>query len=200
MSEVKNKQTILIVGDQPANIRILLENLRSDYDTRVAIEGEVALDIVRSDNPPDLVLLDVMMPGIDGYEVCERMKADPRTAEIPVIFITAKGNEEDMVQGFQSGAVDYVVKPFSPVVVKARVKTHAMLDAPQVPVALDLSVTGNVHGMVKGTVPDIRYHPWRRIELSFLQGRLLYPSALIRLRGMRIILIHYKVLHSITKR
>ncbi len=127
MSEVKNKQTILIVDDQPANIRILLEILRSDYDTRVAIEGEVALDIVRSDNPPDLVLLDVMMPGIDGFEVCERMKADPRTAEIPVIFITAKGNEDDMVRGFQSGAVDYVVKPFSPVVVKARVKTHAEL-------------------------------------------------------------------------
>ncbi len=127
MNEKTAKQTILIVDDQPANIRILLEILRPDYETMVAIEGRVALDIVRSENPPDLVLLDVMMPGIDGYKVCELMKADPRTAEIPVIFITAKGNEEDMVRGFQCGAVDYVVKPFSHVIVKARVKTHAEL-------------------------------------------------------------------------
>jgi len=127
MNEKTKKQTVLIVDDQPANIRILLEILKTDYEIRVAIDGETALDIVRSDNPPDLVLLDVMMPGIDGYVVCERMKTDPRTSDIPVIFITGKGDEEDMVRGFQCGAVDYVVKPFSHVVVKARVKTHAEL-------------------------------------------------------------------------
>jgi len=127
MSSEKQKQTVLLVDDEPANIRILLELLQEDYDTRVAINGETALEIVTSDQPPDLVLLDVMMPGINGYEVCQRMKSDPRTADIPVIFITGKSNEEDVVRGLRNGAVDYVAKPFSRVVVKARVKTHAEL-------------------------------------------------------------------------
>ncbi|MBF0102351.1 MAG: diguanylate cyclase, partial [Desulfobacterales bacterium] len=80
-----------------------------------------------SDSPPDLILLDVMMPGIDGYEVCKRLKANPTTLDIPVIFITAKIDEPDEVKGFQAGAVDYVTKPFRPVVVEARVKTHVDL-------------------------------------------------------------------------
>ncbi|MBF0496562.1 MAG: diguanylate cyclase [Deltaproteobacteria bacterium] len=118
---------VLIVDDEPGNIRILVELLRPYYTTRVAVNGETALRIATSDNPPDLILLDIMMPGMDGYEVCRRLKADPYTQHIPVIFITAKDSEEDQITGFETGAVDYVTKPFSPVIVKARVKTHVEL-------------------------------------------------------------------------
>jgi DNA-binding response OmpR family regulator len=80
-----------------------------------------------ADNPPDLILLDIVMPGMDGFEVCRKLKAETRTRNIPIIFITAKGSEEDQIRGFELGAVDYVTKPFIPIVVKARVKTHLEL-------------------------------------------------------------------------
>ncbi|MBF0572660.1 MAG: PleD family two-component system response regulator [Desulfamplus sp.] len=118
------KPSILIVDDEPYNIKILNELLRSNYNTRVATNGERALEIAMSDNPPDLILLDVMMPGIDGYEVCKRLKSVANTQDIPVIFITAKTDEQDEVRGFEAGAVDYVTKPFRPIVVEARVRTH----------------------------------------------------------------------------
>ena len=127
MDELDEKQTILIVDDSPENITVLGALLRMDYSVRVATNGEKALKIVESDNLPDLILLDVMMPGMDGYEVCRRLKSDLRTRNIPVIFITAKTSEEDEVRGFAMGAVDYVTKPFSPVVIKARVRTHMEL-------------------------------------------------------------------------
>lgn len=127
MVDLQQKQTILVVDDSPENITVLGALLRIDYTVRVATNGDKALSIVGSDNPPDLILLDVMMPGMDGYEVCRRIKADLRTQNIPVIFITAKNSEEDEVRGFALGAVDYVTKPFSPVVIKARVRTHMEL-------------------------------------------------------------------------
>lgn len=127
MNEESGKQTVLIVDDEPVNIRILLELLSPDYQIRVAVDGETALEIVESPNPPDLVLLDVMIPGMDGYEVCRRIKSNPRTENIPVLFITAKTGEEDESRGFEMGAVDYIAKPFIPAVVKARVKTHMRL-------------------------------------------------------------------------
>ena len=127
MDESSQKQSVLVVDDSPENITILGALLRSDYTVRVATNGEKALKIVASDNPPDLILLDVVMPGIDGYEVCKRIKSDSRTKNIPIIFITAKSTEEDEIKGFEIGAVDYVTKPFSPVVVKARVRTHVEL-------------------------------------------------------------------------
>ncbi|MBF0475714.1 MAG: PleD family two-component system response regulator [Deltaproteobacteria bacterium] len=127
MIEQSQKQNILIVDDEPANIKILTELLGSKFTIRAATNGEKALKIVGSDKPPDLILLDVMMPGIDGYAVCQRLKADPTTQNIPVIFITSKDSEEDQVKGFKAGAVDYIMKPFSPVVVEARVQTHVEL-------------------------------------------------------------------------
>jgi diguanylate cyclase (GGDEF)-like protein len=127
MDKLDEKQTILIVDDSPENITVLGALLRTDYNIRVATNGEKALKIMESDNLPDLILLDVMMPGIDGYEVCRKLKTDFRTQNIPVIFITAKTSEEDEVKGFAMGAVDYVMKPFSPVVIKARVRTHMEL-------------------------------------------------------------------------
>jgi putative two-component system response regulator len=120
-------QTILIVDDEATSINVLNEVLKSSYKIGFAKDGEKGMKIATSDEPPDLILLDIIMPGIDGYEVCKRLKADDRTKSIPVIFITAKGKEDDETKGFELGAVDYITKPFNPVVVKARVKAHLEL-------------------------------------------------------------------------
>ena len=101
--------------------------LKDTYKTRVATSGAKALELVKMVPPPDLILLDVMMPGMDGYEVCARLKADPATRDIPVIFLTAKTEAEDETRGFETGAVDYIHKPFSLPVVMARVQTHLNL-------------------------------------------------------------------------
>jgi len=118
------KQTILIVDDTQENILLLSEVLESDYLTKAAIDGERALKIAFSTEPPDLVLLDVMMPNLSGYEVCKRLKENPNTRHIPVIFVTAMGEVEDETKGLELGAVDYITKPISPPIVKARVKAH----------------------------------------------------------------------------
>ncbi len=119
--------TILVVDDTPSNISVLMEILRGEYRVLAAINGEQALKIARGDPPPDLILLDVMMPEISGYEVCQRLKAESSTRKIPVIFVTAMNQVEDEAQGFALGAVDYITKPVSPPIVKARVKTQLAL-------------------------------------------------------------------------
>jgi len=121
------KPTILVVDDTPDNITLMIGLLRDRYKTKVATNGEKALQIAGSAPQPDLILLDIMMPGLDGYEVCGRLKANPDTADIPVIFLTAKTQVEDETQGFALGAVDYITKPISPPIVLARVKTHLLL-------------------------------------------------------------------------
>ena len=118
--------TVLVVDDTEANVDILVDTLGESYDVSVAMDGQTALEAVAED-PPDLILLDVMMPGMDGYEVCERLKANKKTRGIPVIFVTAKVEVADEIRGFGSGAVDYITKPISPPVVKARVATHLKL-------------------------------------------------------------------------
>lgn len=127
MTDQIQKQTILIVDDEPVNIKILVELLRSDYQIRVASNGEKALQIALSEDRPDLILLDIMMPGIDGHEVCRFIKNNPETQDIPIIFLTAKSQVEDEQKGFNSGAVDYITKPISPPIVHARVATHLQL-------------------------------------------------------------------------
>jgi len=125
MSE-NEKWSILVVDDTETNIDILVETLDEEYDVSVAMDGESALELV-AEEPPDIILLDIMMPGMDGYEVCERLKADDKTKKIPIIFITAKTEVVDETKGFELGAADYIVKPISPPVVKARVQTHLAL-------------------------------------------------------------------------
>lgn len=127
MDELSKQQTVLIVDDAKENINVLAELLRADFKVRAATSGEKALEIAFSNNPPDLILLDVMMPQMDGYEVCKILKASSQANGIPIIFITGKVNEEDEIYGFNLGAVDYITKPFSGVVVKARVGMHAEL-------------------------------------------------------------------------
>ncbi len=125
MNELSNC-TVLVVDDTEANIDILAEALDSEYEVSVAMDGESALEIVNSD-PPDLILLDIMMPGIDGYEVCRRLKSEPKTSGIPIIFITAMSEIENKTKGLELGAVDYITKPFEAMEVKARIKTHLSL-------------------------------------------------------------------------
>ena len=127
MNSIFEQPSVLIVDDAKENINILAELLRPDYKIRAAINGEKALEIAFSENPPDLILLDVIMPGIDGYEVCKRLKANSQTKRIPIIFVTGKVNEEEEILGFNMGAVDYIKKPFNAVIVKARVSMHVEL-------------------------------------------------------------------------
>jgi serine phosphatase RsbU (regulator of sigma subunit) len=121
------QKLILIVDDTPTNIGVISGALKDSYKTKIATNGEKALALASAEEKPDLILLDVMMPGMDGYEVCRRLKADPSTSEIPVIFLTGQTSTEDETKGFEVGAVDYVHKPFSPAVVKARVRSHILL-------------------------------------------------------------------------
>jgi CheY-like chemotaxis protein len=127
MAEGDEKKTILLVDDAPANIQVAREILKDAYKTRVATSGAKALELVKTSPPPDLLLLDVQMPEMDGYEVCRRLKADRSTQEIPVIFLTAMTEADDETKGFGVGAVDYIHKPFSAPVVLARVQTHLNL-------------------------------------------------------------------------
>src|SRR5437899_12670366 len=118
---------ILIVDDMPVNLGVISGALKEFYKTKVATCGEKALALAGAEEKPDLILLDVMMPGMDGYEVCSRLKADPSTREIPVIFLTGQTGAEDETRGFDVGAVEYVHNPFSRAVLHARVRSHIML-------------------------------------------------------------------------
>ena len=116
-----------MVDDTPDNITLLCSLLGEQYKNKVAINGTRALKIAKTAPYPDLILLDIMMPEIDGYEVCRQLKADPATEHIPVIFLTAKTQEGDETKGFELGAVDYITKPIVPPILMARVQTHLAL-------------------------------------------------------------------------
>lgn len=120
------KPTLLLVDDEPVNLRVLKQLLANDYQLIFARNGEEALKLAPS-RQPNLILLDVMMPGLTGFEVCRQLKQQDNTKQIPVIFVTALNDEQDETQGFDVGAVDYITKPISPAIVKARVKTHLSL-------------------------------------------------------------------------
>ena len=127
MSGTHDGKSVLVVDDTPENIDILKGILAPHFSVRVATCGRMALKAAQVGRPPDLILLDVMMPGLDGYEVCRQLKADAQTRRIPVIFVTARSTVEDETYGFSIGAADYIVKPVSPPVVLARVRTHLAL-------------------------------------------------------------------------
>ena len=124
-----DKPTILVVDDTPDNLTLITNLLKDRYRTKIATNGEKALKVAVTGTPPDLVLLDIMMPVMDGYEACRRLKADRKTSGIPVIFLTAKAEEADETLGFEAGAVDYITKPISPPILLARVETHLQLKA-----------------------------------------------------------------------
>ncbi len=120
------RPSVLVVDDMAANITVLFDLLHENYTIKVAKNGEKALEIARSEKP-DLILLDIEMPGMNGYEVCKHLKNDPETNSIPVIFVTAKSDAIDEAYGLNLGAVDYIAKPFHPEIVKIRVKNHIAL-------------------------------------------------------------------------
>jgi putative two-component system response regulator len=120
------RSSVLIVDDTDLNIEILVEALGGRYDISTAMDGESALEMVEQ-SPPDIILLDVVMPGMNGYEVCTRLKSNPETADIPVIFLTAMTDINDKARGFEMGAVDYMVKPFAILEVQARLDVHLSL-------------------------------------------------------------------------
>jgi class 3 adenylate cyclase/CheY-like chemotaxis protein len=124
---LSDRKLILIVDDAPTNVAIITGVLEDSFAIKVATDGETALGIAQAPDKPDLVLLDVEMPGMDGYEVCRLLKANPATREIPVIFLTARTDTADEQKGFEVGALDYIHKPFSAPIVLARVQTHLAL-------------------------------------------------------------------------
>ncbi|MBF0627322.1 MAG: SpoIIE family protein phosphatase [Magnetococcales bacterium] len=127
LTQRTKKPIILVVDDTPENIDILKGALLPNHQVRPATNGQIALRAAKVLPNPDLILLDIMMPGMDGYEVCQRLKADPVTRDIPIIFVTAKAEVDDELRGLELGAVDYIIKPFSIPIVLARVSTHLAL-------------------------------------------------------------------------
>jgi len=125
--EALEPATILVVDDEPTNITILAQLLAPEYHVLVANSGARALELVESSTRPDIVLLDVMMPGLSGFDVCARLKTNPLTADVPVIFVTAMSDERSEEKGFHLGAVDYITKPVVPAIVMARVKAQLAL-------------------------------------------------------------------------
>lgn len=126
MENKAERPVVLAVDDTPENLDVVKGILNTEYRIKAATSGEAALRIVDK-QLPDIILLDIMMPGMNGLEVCQRLKSDPRTADIPIIFLTAKDQTEDETEGFGLGAADYILKPVNPPILKARVKTHVAL-------------------------------------------------------------------------
>ena len=138
MNQADQKKTVLLVDDAPANIQIVNSILKDAYKIRIATSGAKALELAKVAPPPDLILLDVMMAEMDGYEVCTQLKLCSETRDIPVIFLTGQTHVDEETRGFDVGAVDYIHKPFSPSVVKVRVQTHLALRAIREQLALQL--------------------------------------------------------------
>ena len=122
--EPQGRCTVLVVDDTPDNLTLMSSLLRSDYKVKLANSGERALEIVAGESKPDLILLDIMMPGMDGYEVLRRLQFNPDTEDIPVIFLTAMSASDDETVGLELGAVDYITKPINPAITLARVRNH----------------------------------------------------------------------------
>jgi len=123
-SNEPHKPVILVVDDAPDNLTLMSALLKDQYKVKIANSGERCLKVAHADARPDLILLDVMMPEMDGYETCRQLKADAKTRDIPIIFLTAKSEVDDETKGLELGAVDYITKPISPPIVLARIKTH----------------------------------------------------------------------------
>lgn len=170
MADLRPK--ILVVDDIPSNVHVLSRILKDDYDIYFATDGEKALDLVQA-RMPDLVLLDIMMPGMDGFEVCRRIKADPAIHDIPVIFISAKSEVEDETRGLEVGAIDFITKPISPPIVKARVRNHLLLKR-QTDLLRSLSFLDGLTGIAnRRRFDDAMVREWRRCARSNLPLSLI---------------------------
>ncbi len=149
--EAPTRATVLIVDDTADNLSLISRFLKERYTVKAANSGEAALRIAFSDAPPDLILLDVMMPVMDGYEVCRRLKGDPRTRDIPIIFLTARTSTDDEKFGLDLGAADYISKPISPPIVLARVQNHLSLKATADSLRMTLEQVRAAHSRLEET-------------------------------------------------
>jgi len=155
------KGRVLIVDDEKINCSVLI-SLLDGYSTIIALNGEQAMQRALSNQPPDLILLDVIMPDLDGYEVCRRLKENERTKNIPIIFITVKSTEAEETKGLNLGAVDYISKPFSPAIVLARVSNHMELKR-QRDLLEHLHITDPLTGIANRRRFDLTLeHEWKR--------------------------------------
>lgn len=127
MHHLLDNACILIVDDSVEIVRTIAELLKKEFVIKVATNGDIALKIAQSNTPPDLILLDIMLPDIDGYEICKVLKKNPSTATIPIIFLTSKNEIEDEARGLGVGGADYIIKPVCPSILIARVKTHLLM-------------------------------------------------------------------------
>ncbi len=172
MNNVVEPPVLLVVDDVPANIQILHSLLKEEYEIYFATNGPDALDLAHN-RAPDLVLLDVMMPVMDGYEVCRQLKADPNTEEIPIIFVTAMGEVDDETRGLELGAIDYITKPISPAIVRARVRNHIRLKQ-QGDLLRQLSFIDGLTGIAnRRRFDELLQAEWRRAQRSSLPLSLL---------------------------
>ena len=177
MNGTDEKKLVLIVDDAPANLQMMRSILKDDFKIRVATSGAKALELVKAEPHPDLILLDVMMPEMDGYEVCGILKASPVAKDIPVIFLTGKTEADDETKGFQVGAVDYIHKPFSPAVVKARVHTHLVLREAREQLARQLLEINNELDMAREIQLSILPHEIPRISGLEIAARYIPMSS-----------------------
>ncbi|MFI3196403.1 MAG: response regulator [Methylococcaceae bacterium] len=122
--DIKQKASILVIDDSPENITLMSDLLKESYKVKVATSGRRGISVIQSKNPPDIILLDIMMPEMDGYEVCRQVKLNANTRDIPIIFLTAKAEKEDERYGLKLGAIDYITKPINPAILMARVANH----------------------------------------------------------------------------
>ncbi|MBT8339475.1 MAG: diguanylate cyclase [Desulfatitalea sp.] len=173
MDNSLDKRTILIVDDMPINIQVLAGSLKSEYQIKIATSGGTALKIARSEQPPDLILLDIMMPEMDGYEVLRQLKERASTQNIPVIFVSAKGEVEDETRGLGMGAVDYITKPFHQPIVQARVKTQMNLIQKTEILEQLVSLDGLTSIPNRRRFDDVFEKEWRRAR------RVSHPLSLI---------------------
>ena len=175
MTEADKKQTILVVDDMPANIDILVGLLSDKYRVKAARNGRKALEIARSATPPDLILMDVVMPEMDGYEACRRLKSESDTAAIPVIFVTTLADDEDEEKGLRMGAVDYITKPFRSAIVMARVENHLKLKSYQDLLKQQSNLDGLTGLPNRRAFDELLAQEWRR------GARLESPLSLVML-------------------
>ena len=175
MPEPEQRPEILIVDDVPENIDMLGEVLKPYFRRKAALSGEKALRIAASDRPPDLILLDVMMPEMDGYEVCRRLKADERTRDIPIIFVTAKVEVQDETEGFGAGAVDYITKPIIPAIVLARVRAH--LELKEARETIERQNAAMLHDLAMARRVQLGLVPTEDLSVQGLDFAFLYEPA-----------------------
>ena len=208
-SDASITRTVLIVDDEPVNVRVLSGALKDDFHIKVAINGKMALEIACSGDPPDIILLDVLMPGLDGYQTCEKLKLSSQSMDIPVIFITTKDQIEDENKGFMLGAVDYISKPFHLPIVLARLKTHLALKVKSDAIKRESLTDGLTHLANRRAFDERLEQEWSRANregkpLSIILGDIdyfkLFNDLYGHVKGDECLKIVAQTLNSCTRR